>query len=140
MRIYHKRNFAEGLFFGLLFLVLLITMIIGHRTIAISDFFWAGLCLLFAIVLTARSLSSRASEEDRRDEEDERHQLIEYKVALLFEKIIWNASLILTIIFIVLFAITRYSWLIWPLVGSAIVFNAGFIILLTGSIYYERNS
>lgn len=140
MKIYHKRHFAEGLFFGMLFLILTIFTALGHKTLSISEIVLGSLSLFISISSIMRSLSEESSAEDRRNEEDERNRLIEYKVAMLFEKIVWNTSLILTLIFAVLFAVTKYSWLIWPLLGSAILFNAGFIILLLGSIYFERHS
>ncbi|MCL1632542.1 hypothetical protein M3N64_11495 [Sporolactobacillus sp. CPB3-1] len=140
MRIYHKRNFAEGLFFGVLFLSLIIITVIGHKELSFSEIALGSLSLLISISFIMRSLSKKSSAKDLRDEKDERNRLIEYKVAMIFEKIVWNTSLILTIIFAVLFAVTKYSWLIWPLLGSAILFNVGFVILLLGSIYFERNS
>ncbi|WP_298021755.1 hypothetical protein [uncultured Dysosmobacter sp.] len=80
MKIYHKRNFALGLFFAAMGILLLavslpeIMLLQKGKTMILI-----GLCLLLGIGLIARSLSPKLSREDKVEELDERNQLVQLK-------------------------------------------------------------
>ena len=71
MKIYHRKDFATGLFFtalGLAFLGLMLT----RWEFPAKSVFWCLFCLSLGPGILARSLSREASRKDRIEERDER--------------------------------------------------------------------
>ena len=77
MRIYHKKNFAFGLF--ALFLGALNLVRIAWQGFDWNDGALVGLLLLLGGAGVIRSLSPKWSREDKVEERDERNQLVKLK-------------------------------------------------------------
>lgn len=71
MKIYHKKNFATGLFFTLLGVAFLALML-ARWEFSAKSLFWCLLCCFLGPSFLLRSLSREASRQDKIDEEDER--------------------------------------------------------------------
>ncbi len=78
MKIYHKKNFAEGLFMLVLGLLNLSTGI-SQSSITVKDGIVCAALFLFGGTLLLRSLSRSASRQDKIEAMDERNQLIKLK-------------------------------------------------------------
>lgn len=76
MKIYHKKNFAEGLFMLVLGLLNLSTGI-SQSSITIKDGIVCAALFLFGGTLLLRSLSPSASRQDKIEAMDERDQQID---------------------------------------------------------------
>ena len=77
MKIYHKKNFAFGLF--ALFLGALNLVRGALQGFAWNDGLLVGLLLLLGGASVVRSLSPKWSREDKVEERDERNQLVKLK-------------------------------------------------------------
>lgn len=89
IRIYHKKNFAFGLFCLFLFLA---NLLMNKK-----PFDWADVTLLVALFLFGihsliRSLSRTKSEEDYIEEQDERNRLVNHKArSMAFLVLRWSS-------------------------------------------------
>ena len=72
MRIYHKKNFAVGLFFTALGLAFL-GLMLARWEFPAKSIFWCAFGLLTGPAFLLRSLSREASRRDRIEEQDERN-------------------------------------------------------------------
>lgn len=75
MKIYHKKNFAAGLFFTLLGLAY-VAAFLGKGTVEIKSVFFCVFSLLVGPGLLLRSLDRQLSYRDKIDELDERNILV----------------------------------------------------------------
>ena len=97
MKIYHKKNFAEGLFMLVLGLLNLSTGI-SQSSITIQDGIVCAALFLFGGTLFLRSLSPSASRQDKIEAMDERDQQIDVQAKSTGQKyrpkaMHWNMSL-----------------------------------------------
>ena len=78
MKIYHKKNFAEGLFFTLLGAAFIVLFLV-RGNIEPKSVVFCVLSLLLGPGLLLRSLDKRLSFQDRVDELDERNILVKLR-------------------------------------------------------------
>ena len=92
MKIYHKKNFAAGLFFTLLGVAYLVLFLVKGEVRPKSVLFCV-LCLLIGPGLLLRSLDRGRSYQDKIDERDERNILVKLRAKSLTCSIIQYALL-----------------------------------------------
>ena len=97
MKIYHKKNFAEGLFMLVLGLLNLSTGI-SQSSITIKDGIVCAALFLFGGTLLLRSLSPSANRQDKIEAMDERDQLIDVQAKSHALEYVITATQILTVL------------------------------------------
>ena len=141
MKIYHKKNFSEGILLTGLGLLLLVTMLLRQcfrpKSVLICTALLLGLGLLF------RSLSRQCARADRLEELDERNLLIQLRSKGLAFSIVQNALLVLCLLSAaggVLRSSDREAQLVFGgmLVLSGLLWFLSFLVELLCVIYYER--
>ncbi len=142
MKIYHKKNFSEGILLTGLGLLLLVTMLLRQsfrpRSVLICTVaLLLGLCLLF------RSLSKKFAWADRLEELDERNLLIQLHSKGLAFTIMQNALLVLCLLSAavgVLRSSDQDAQLVFGgmLVLSGLLWFLSFLAELLCGIHYER--
>lgn len=138
MKIYSKRNFAEGL--GLVLLGILLGIIGVHDVFTVKRFLLCVLCLAFGIVFIIRSISREMAKEDRIDSKDERNVLIRLKsrskALVLTQAISFFAGILVFIL-----AKTAGMEQLNPM-GIGLIFSAviAMVTELATTIYYENHN
>ena len=142
MKVYNKK----GLIWGIIWLLLgmssmVISMIKPDDFLPgrIKDALVAGLLLIIGGVSIFRAFSKKASDEDKLEEKDERNCLIEVKSKARTLDIMFWAILILILIGIIGYTITRDLGWAMVILLPAILISIYFITYLVTTLYYEKH-
>lgn len=139
MKIYHKRNFALGLFLGAMGILLLavslpeIMALQKRKTVILI-----GLCLLLGSGLIARSLSPKLSREDRVEELDERNQLVRLKTGNRAFQVTQLICLALMSLLLILGKSEGEEPVVYAGLGFAGAFSVSVLAELFAGLYYEK--
>lgn len=143
MKIYSYRHFITGIFFT----------IIGISTIWTTNltftdaFDWLelGKSLFFIICsfLIAGyqfyiTFSKKGLKEHDLEEKDERNQLIDKSVDAMIGKIAYNMIFVLSLLFIILWAIFKIGTLLWIGAAFSILYTTLLFISFAVVVYYEK--
>ena len=141
MKIYHKKNFSEGILLTGLGLLLLVTMLL-RQCFRPKSVLICTAALLLGLGLLFRSLSRQCARADRLEELDERNLLIQLRSKGLAFSIVQNALLVLCLLSAagVLRSSDREAQLVFGgmLVLSGLLWFLSFLVELLCVIYYER--
>ncbi len=89
-KIYHKKNFRSGLSLLILGVALPVTCLIrGWERFSVKDGVLTVLLVLTGIGMVLRSLDREKSQEDRREERDERNRWIELRSQAVSYRVLW---------------------------------------------------
>lgn len=141
-RIYNKKGFKLGIFYLLLSFLstwLLIVRwnelytikLVKDVIIMLITYGLGGACLL-------RSLSLKWSEEDVREEQDERNRLNTLKAQSIAFKISFNSCLVFELLIILLYAKTKIEGLLYGFIAIALLSSLMLITIIASLIYYEE--
>ena len=136
MKIYHKRNFAEGIFMlGLGALNLLMGFI--RQDITAKDGFLCAALFLFAGALLVRSLSREASRQDRIEAMDERNQLVKLNAESRALAVSQSVSFVLIVGCLIAYAVTGSRDFIGIFVGLGIAWGISMLAEVAAFFYYD---
>lgn len=138
MRIYNKKGFAGGIFSILLGLAALITGIL--MDVRVKSIVLGFLVLTFGIEAVARSLSQKASNEDKIADRDERNQLVKDRSQAKTLKLMRIIAFVITIIFLVVGAHWKQPLFLGIGISAGILLNLSLLIEIGATIYYEKHS
>lgn len=143
MKIYSYRHFFAGIFFT----------IIGISTIWTTNltftdtFDWLELgkslfFIIFSFLIASYqfyiTFSKKGLKEHDLEEKDERNQLIDKSVDAMIGKIAYNMIFVLSLMFIILWAILKIDALLWIGAAFSIVYTTLLFISFAVAIYYEK--
>lgn len=143
MKIYSYRHFFAGIFFT----------IIGISTIWTTNltftdtFDWLELgkslfFIIFSFLIASYqfyiTFSKKGLKEHDLEENDERNQLIDKSVDAMIGKIAYNMIFVLSLLFIILWAILKIDALLWIGAAFSIVYTTLLFISFAVAIYYEK--
>ena len=142
MRIYHKKNFALGLFFTLLGLAYLVLFLVQREAEPKSVFF----CLFSLLVgpgMLLRSLDRKLSYQDKIDELDERNILVKLRTKSLAFSIVQYTLLGVCVLCTAAAFLTRGNpegQLVWGgmLIVSGVVWFVSLLAELLCGMHYEK--
>lgn len=139
MKIYHKRNFIEGAFLLGLGALNLIMNFIQH------DFSVKGsiLCVALFLIggtLLVRSLSRKASYQDKIENMDERNRLVKLKSESKAFVIGQMVSFLLIVGCMIAYAITKSRDFVGITVGLGLAWGISMLVDVFASIYYESKN
>ncbi len=142
MKIYHKKNFAAGLFFTLLGAAYLVLFLVKGEVRPKSVLFCV-LSLLIGPGLLLRSLDRGLSYQDKIDERDERNLLVKLRAKSLTCSIIQYALLgacVLCTVGALLYQNTPEGQLVFGgmLVVSGVIWFASLVAELLCQLHYEK--
>jgi len=137
MKIYHKKNFSEGILLTGLGLLLLVTMLL-RQCFRPKSVLICTAALLLGLGLLFRSLSRQCARADRLEELDERNLLIQLRSKGLAFSIV--VLCLLSAAGGVLRSSDREAQLVFGgmLVLSGLLWFLSFLVELLCGIYYER--
>lgn len=138
MRIYNKKGFVGGIFSILLGLAALITGII--MGIRVKSIILGFLVLTFGIEAIARSLSQKATNEDKIADRDERNQLVKDRSQAKTLKLIRIIAFVLTVTLLIVGARWQVPLFLGMGISAGILLNLSLLIEIGASIYYEKHS
>lgn len=138
MRIYHKKNFAFGLF--ALFLGALNLVRIAWQGFDWNDGALVGLLLLLGGAGVIRSLSPKWSREDKVEERDERNQLVKLKSRSQAYHISQFAFLAAELVLIAWGKTTGQETLIYAGMGLMAAFFISLIADFFTWVYYDEHT
>lgn len=139
MKIYHKKNFAEGLFMLVLGLLNLSTGI-SQSSITVKDGIVCAALFLFGGTLLLRSLSSSASRQDKIEAMDERNQLIKLKSESRAFVISRSVLFVLILGCVAAYIATKNLGIIGIMVGLSLAWGLSFLTEIFTYIYYESKN
>lgn len=137
MKIYHKKNFIDGVCFCLLGTALMITWFI--KEFSTKNMVLAIIAFFLGISGVVRSLSKQYAKEDILKEKDERNQFVNLKSKAKALQLIQNFAIILGTFLIIYGAIIKENIVL----GVGVTFSFLWIISLICEIctyfYYEKH-
>lgn len=139
MKIYHKRNFIEGIFLLGLGTINLIMDFIRHD-FSVKDIVLCIVLLLLGGSLLARSLSQKASYQDKIEAMDERNKLVKLKAESRAFTISQAISFVLIVGCMIAYAMTKSRDFIGIIVGLGLAWGISILTDIFTSIYYESKN
>lgn len=139
MRIYHKRNFAEGVFMLGLGVLNLTIDFVQHDFTMKSGILCAALFLLGGMLLV-RSLSRSASLQDKIEALDERNRLVRLQSESKAFAITQSVSLALIVGCMLAYAATESRDFIGIIVGLGLAWGISVLADLVAFLYYESKT
>lgn len=139
MKIYHKRNFAEGAFL-LVLGVLNLVMDLIRQDFSVKGAVLCAVLFLLGGSLLARSLSKKVSRQDKIEALDERNQLIKLKSASRALSISQTISFVLLLGCMFAYAATKNTDFIGILIGLGLAWTISVLTDIVASIYYESRN
>lgn len=142
-KIYNKKNFLSGAVFLILGAADIITTIISmqnHSNLGIIKSVVIGvLCLLIGLTQVYRSLNEKCTREDDQND-DEREKFILIKSKSKTSDIIFYVSLAITIISVLIFAVTRKEVWIGIITYNLILITFLLITEIICNVYYSKKN
>lgn len=139
--IYNKKGFKSGLFFLFLAIATTITLMLRWNKlrpeIITRDIVTTIITYLIAVSSISRSFSYHHSEEDSR-EDDERSKLVELNAQSKSFVICFRGCMILNILIILVYVITRVEEILFIYIPFGIMFGIMFITMLISFFYYDN--
>lgn len=139
MKIYHKRNFIEGMFM-LVLGVLNLIMDLFRQDFSVKGGLLCAVLFLVGGVLLARSLSQKASRQDKLETMDERNQLVRLKSESRAFAIAQSACFVLILGCAAAYAATRSRDFIGILVGLGLAWGISVLADIFAYFYYESKT
>lgn len=139
MKIYHKKNFAEGLFM-LVLGVLNLSAGISQSSVTIKDGIVCAVLFLFGGTLLLRSLSRKASRQDQIEAMDERNQLIKLKSESRALVISRSILFVLILGCVAAYIATENLGIIGIMIGFSLAWGLSFLTEIFTYIYYESKN
>lgn len=137
MKIYNKKGFISGLFTLLVCIIGGISVVLKGVSIKMSILL--PILFLFSITEMRRSLSKAKSKEDLIKNEDERDKYILLKTSQKSLKILEGINMIIVIISMISYAVTKNIFLMGIFVLSSVYITLIFVVELATNIYYEKH-
>lgn len=137
MKIYSKKGFISGLITLLVFIIGVISVVLKGLSIKMSILL--PILFLFSITEIRRSLSKAKSKEDFIKNEDERDKYILLKTSQKSLKILEGINMIIVIISMISYAVTKNIFLMGIFVLSSAYITLIFVVELATNIYYEKH-
>ena len=139
MKIYHKRNFIESVFLlGLGGLNLIMNFI--RHDLSVKDIVLCIVLLLLGSSLLARSLSRKASYQDKIEAMDERNKLVRQKAESRAFTLTQTISFVLIMGCIMAYTMTKSRDFIGIVVGLGLAWGISMLTDIFTSIYYESKN
>lgn len=139
MKIYHKRNFIEGVFMlGLSVLNLVMDFI--RQDFTIKGGILCAVLFLLGSSLLIRSLSRKASRQDKIESLDERNRLIKLKSESRAFSISQTVSFVLIVGCVIAYATTKSRDFIGILVGLGLAWTISILADIFTYFYYESRN
>lgn len=139
MKIYHKNNFAEGVFMlGLGVLNLVINII--KNSITIKDGILCTVLFLIGGTLLVRSLSKSISRNDKIETMDERNRLIKLKSGSRALVISQYISFLLILCCVAAYTMTKSIGFIGIMIGLGLAWVISILVEAFTYIYYESKN
>lgn len=139
MKIYHKNNFAEGVFMlGLGVLNLVINII--KNSITIKDGILFTVLFLIGGTLLVRSLSKSISRNDKIETMDERNRLIKLKSGSMALVISQYISFLLILCCVAAYTMTKSIGFIGIMIGLGLAWVISILVEAFTYIYYESKN
>lgn len=139
MKIYHKNNFAEGVFMlGLGVLNLVINII--KNSITIKDGILCTVLFLIGGTLLVRSLSKSISRNDKIETMDERNRLIKLKSGSRALVISQYISFLLILCCVAAYTMTKSIGFIGIMIGLVLAWVISILVEAFTYIYYESKN
>lgn len=139
MKIYNKKRFAYGAFMGLMS-ALYVIVSISKREVGVKEVMMISLLLLFSIFEIRKSLSARLSKEARREERDERNQLVDLKSKSKAFRVMQIIAYACMFPIIIAGAWHKNNVLIGVGFTLAALFTLSLFVELITFMYYERRN
>ena len=139
MKIYHKRNFIEGVFLLGLGALNLMMDVIRHDFTVKGGILCAAL-FLFGGTLLVRSLSKKASRQDKIEAMDERNQLVRLKSESRAFAISKTVSFVLIVGCLIAYAVTKSRDFIGMIVGLGLAWGVSMLADIFTFFYYEAKN
>ena len=135
MKIYHRKNFASGLFMLLLGIV---NLVLG----AMGGFDVSGIIITASVLITGaffviRSLSKNLSARDQLEDLDERSRYVVLKSKSRAFQILMYGCLVLMITFFLMGAVTKSNLFIYTGAGFAGAFSLCVLADICSFAYYH---
>lgn len=137
MKIYNKKGFICGLIGLLLSCADLTLMLVKEFSIKFLIMYL--FLFVFSITEITRSLSKKKTIEDMTVNNDEREKYIQLKSSQKSFQIIEIINFTFSILFIIIYSITKNQVLIPFIIITSLYITISFIALLITNIYYERH-
>ena len=139
MKIYHKRNFIEGVFMlGLSVLNLVMDFI--RQDFTIKGGILCAVLFLLGSSLLIRSLSRKASRQDKIESLDERNRLIKLKSESRAFSISQTVCFVLIVGCVIAYATTKSRDFIGILVGLGLAWTISILADIFTYFYYESRN
>lgn len=139
MKIYHKNNFAKGVFMlGLGVLNLVINII--NNSITIKDGILSTVLFLIGGTLLVRSLSKSISRNDKIETMDERNRLIKLKSGSRALVISQYISFFLILCCVAAYTMTKSIGFIGIMIGLVLAWVISILVEAFTYIYYESKN
>lgn len=142
-KIYNKKKFWSGIVFLLLSAISIPNTIIRFNdldTLRIIKYIIIDIfCILFGVTEVYRSLSSKCTKEDVKDD-DEREHLIDLKSKSSAFNITFFICVTIMILSMIAFAVTKNKMLIGILIGISIVPTIMIIVEISSYFYYDKRN
>lgn len=139
MKIYHKNNFAKGVFMlGLGVLNLVINII--NNSITIKDGILSTVLFLIGGTLLVRSLSKSISRNDKIETMDERNRLIKLKSGSRALVISQYISFFLILCCVAVYTMTKSIGFIGIMIGLVLAWVISILVEAFTYIYYESKN
>lgn len=137
MKCYNKKGFISGVFGLLLCIVGIFSVILKGLSIKMS--ISIPLLFIYSITQIVRSFLKIAAKEDLIKSNDERNKYIELKTSHKTLEILSNINIIVMILSMISYAVTKNIFLLSIFILSSIYFTLNFIVELATNIYYEKH-
>lgn len=137
MKIYHRKNFINGVCFCILGIGLLITSFINE--FSTKDIILVITMFLFGISAIVRSLSKQYTKEDIIEEKDERNQFVNLKSKAKAFKLTQNFAIIIGFVLTIYGAIFKENIILGVGVTLSFLWSISMIFEICTYFYYEKH-
>ena len=141
-RIYNRKGFKLGIFYLLLSFLSTWLLIVRCNDLdtmkLIKDIIIMLITYGLGSTCLVRSLSAKWSEEDAREEQDERNKLVTLKAQSTAFKISFNSCLVFELLIVLLYVKTKIEGLLYGFIAVGLLSSLMLITVIGVSIYYEE--
>lgn len=137
MKIYNKKGFIRGLSYLVIFLISLFCILFKDSSLKLLVL--STIIFLFSVTDLSRSVSKTSSLDDITEENDERDRFIIMKSSKKTMDIMIKLNFILTILFMILYGVTKNNILLGAFLVSSSYITINFLVILITNIYYEKH-
>lgn len=141
-KIYNRKGFKSGIFFLVISFLSTWLLIKQWGEIdqfkSVKDLFLMVITYVIGTISLVRSLNQTYSEEDKREEADDRNQLIQLKAQSKAFSICFNTCLILCVIFVLLYIKMKLEVLLGGFVALGLLSTFMLLTMIIVSVYYEE--